>query len=318
MQKMPYKHIAAHLKKTELACRLHYHQLSHGSHRRRRTSSVSSSASSASSTRQSPTQYHLTGPYDPEGIHGTAHDYFATPSLAPYSQLNTSPQGARMQHKMLLPKPRPLTPEQSPHRLDGLRINTGMAGGPGRSVDSDRLRQIYDSHRSNFWSTIAAEYGTDASPSQLEETWRQGRNGARPPTPGEGPDGHATHSLLKPSPFPPFQQLDPTRHFSPLSAQAHSAVSAPETLGYSAYPPPNNVAPGPYHHSAPVLSGQLPRNNTWSTPTMDSLGMGLGTHHGLQSHPGVTQTPATAITALLTDNKCPRHGEYCVGGHCLN
>lgn len=30
MQKMPYKHIAAHLKKTELACRLHYHQLSHG------------------------------------------------------------------------------------------------------------------------------------------------------------------------------------------------------------------------------------------------------------------------------------------------
>ena len=35
LQKMPYKHIAAHLKKTELACRLHYHQLSHGSHRRK-------------------------------------------------------------------------------------------------------------------------------------------------------------------------------------------------------------------------------------------------------------------------------------------
>lgn len=48
MQKMPYKHIAAHLKKTELACRLHYHQLSHGSHRRKRTSSVSSSASCSS------------------------------------------------------------------------------------------------------------------------------------------------------------------------------------------------------------------------------------------------------------------------------
>lgn len=46
LQKMPYKHIAAHLKKTELACRLHYHQLSHGSNRRKRTTSMSSSGSS--------------------------------------------------------------------------------------------------------------------------------------------------------------------------------------------------------------------------------------------------------------------------------
>lgn len=42
---MPYKHIAAHLKKTELACRLHFHQLSHGSNRRKRTTSVSSASS---------------------------------------------------------------------------------------------------------------------------------------------------------------------------------------------------------------------------------------------------------------------------------
>ncbi|OIW34184.1 hypothetical protein CONLIGDRAFT_629133 [Coniochaeta ligniaria NRRL 30616] len=42
---MPYKHIAAHLKKTELACRLHYHQLSHGSNRRKRTTSISSGSS---------------------------------------------------------------------------------------------------------------------------------------------------------------------------------------------------------------------------------------------------------------------------------
>ncbi|KAL2189228.1 hypothetical protein L209DRAFT_681454 [Thermothelomyces heterothallicus CBS 203.75] len=48
MQKMPYKHIAAHLKKTELACRLHYHQLSHGSNRRRRTTSTSSGSSNSS------------------------------------------------------------------------------------------------------------------------------------------------------------------------------------------------------------------------------------------------------------------------------
>jgi hypothetical protein len=47
LQKMPYKHIAAHLKKTELACRLHYHQLSHGSNRRKRTTSVSSGSSAS-------------------------------------------------------------------------------------------------------------------------------------------------------------------------------------------------------------------------------------------------------------------------------
>lgn len=48
MQKMPYKHIAAHLKKTELACRLHFHQLSHGSNRRKRTTSLSSHGSNQS------------------------------------------------------------------------------------------------------------------------------------------------------------------------------------------------------------------------------------------------------------------------------
>ncbi|KAI0020890.1 hypothetical protein F4780DRAFT_779114 [Xylariomycetidae sp. FL0641] len=49
LQKMPYKHIAAHLKKTELACRLHYHQLSHGSNRRKRTNSASSGSSAGHS-----------------------------------------------------------------------------------------------------------------------------------------------------------------------------------------------------------------------------------------------------------------------------
>ncbi|KAJ6784481.1 hypothetical protein PWT90_05602 [Aphanocladium album] len=55
LQKMPYKHIAAHLNKTELACRLHYHQLSHGSSRRKRTAS-----SSSGSDQQSPVMPNLT------------------------------------------------------------------------------------------------------------------------------------------------------------------------------------------------------------------------------------------------------------------
>ncbi|CAK7266456.1 hypothetical protein SEPCBS57363_002097 [Sporothrix epigloea] len=42
---MPYKHIAARLRKTELACRLHYHQLSNASNRRKRTTSMSPDSS---------------------------------------------------------------------------------------------------------------------------------------------------------------------------------------------------------------------------------------------------------------------------------
>ena len=45
---MPYKHIAAHLNKTELACRLHFHQLSHGNARRKRRMSCSSGSSDPS------------------------------------------------------------------------------------------------------------------------------------------------------------------------------------------------------------------------------------------------------------------------------
>ncbi|KAG5971473.1 hypothetical protein E4U58_007516 [Claviceps cyperi] len=45
LKKTPYKHIAAQLNKTELACRLHYHQLSRGNARRKRAGSCSSDSS---------------------------------------------------------------------------------------------------------------------------------------------------------------------------------------------------------------------------------------------------------------------------------
>jgi len=76
---MPYKHIAAHLKKTELACRLHYHQLSHGSNRRKRTTSISSGSSTGG---HSPTMHASI----PSPIH--EHDGLGTPSRS------TSPPGS--------------------------------------------------------------------------------------------------------------------------------------------------------------------------------------------------------------------------------
>lgn len=76
---MPYKHIAAHLKKTELACRLHYHQLSHGSNRRKRTTSVSSGSSTGG---HSPIMTaSMPSPIHEHGAHGQQSS--PTPSPSP-------------------------------------------------------------------------------------------------------------------------------------------------------------------------------------------------------------------------------------------
>ncbi|KIW09584.1 uncharacterized protein PV09_00456 [Verruconis gallopava] len=290
-QKMPYKHIAAHLKKTELACRLHYHQLSHGSHRRKRTSSLSSS-SSAGSVRHSPTQYHLNGDIHEDFRHGTLHSqaHFYS-SLSPLGSYPVGGAlGSRTQHKVLLPKPRPLTPEESPNRLGGLRISTHESPN-GSSVDTDRLRQIYDSRRGSFWSSIAQEYGTDISPSHLEEVWRHQPNG-QPPTPDDSPNGRpAMHPMLQSSPFPSFA---PTLHssvkdFAPMSLPSNAPSHDRYSYGIHA-------ADGGYGGASTMGLG---RANSWS---------------------GGVHQPATAITSLLTEDKCPRHGSdtrYCVGGRCV-
>lgn len=47
--KTPYKHIANHLQKTELACRLHFHQLAYGTKRKRRSPSASSATTTQGS-----------------------------------------------------------------------------------------------------------------------------------------------------------------------------------------------------------------------------------------------------------------------------
>ena len=88
---MPYKHIAAHLKKTELACRLHYHQLSHGSNRRKRTTSVSSGSSTSGHSPILQTSI-------PSPIH--EHDDASSRSVSPPGSAgsygNTSPGGIQL------------------------------------------------------------------------------------------------------------------------------------------------------------------------------------------------------------------------------
>ncbi|KAF2095379.1 hypothetical protein NA57DRAFT_59396 [Rhizodiscina lignyota] len=289
MQKMPYKHIAAHLKKTELACRLHYHQLSHGSHRRKRTGSVSSNNSLAStssgSSGNSPRNHYYHG-YDGEDDHGMGY------SPVRYG-VNTSPPYSS--HKVLLPKPMPLTPPEHSDLHNGLRINTSMQ--TGNNVDTDRLRAIYDQHRSGFWNAIAQDYGPDASPSHLEQIWRHNHHSGfgaplmRPPTPGDSPDRLGRPSL-KPSPLPafnPYSTADYRTNLGSLNSYSATAVSAPERMNFGfSLPTPNSA----YAHTP-----QLHRANTWDT--------GYAT----------TGQAPTAIASLLTENKCPR-GSECTDVNC--
>ncbi|KAL8908897.1 MAG: hypothetical protein Q9171_005269 [Xanthocarpia ochracea] len=185
MHKMPYKHIATTLKKTELACRLHYHQLSFGSKRRRRTPSVTAVTSYADS------------PVTPsEGRKREIPQQFlpsiaslATPIETPREnsqEVFKSPQS----HIPILPKPN-LSRTNLPSSR-GLRLITeGIDQCEKKPViDTARLDKIYDAHRLQFWSSIARSYGGNLSPAALEEGWCKAHSieGSRlPPTPNASP-----------------------------------------------------------------------------------------------------------------------------------
>src|SRR5579862_4891481 len=173
---MPYKHIASHLKKTELACRLHYHQLSHGSNRRKRTGSptVDSPARSSSFSAQQPTPLSsdgntiasvTTSPLS----HSPATQSTGSPTDTEPTNIKAGSLSPQRYCKPILPKPTcyissPTTSHTrgspssgcgSPRLLP--RINCGSHPAP---IDKDRLRRIYEAHRVDFWKFIADEYGS--------------------------------------------------------------------------------------------------------------------------------------------------------------
>ncbi|KAI1503288.1 hypothetical protein F5X99DRAFT_110423 [Biscogniauxia marginata] len=224
LQKMPYKHIAAHLKKTELACRLHYHQLSHGSNRRKRTTSVSSGSSAGHSpilpaTIPSPIREcspHATSPPGSAGSHDPS-----SPGFTNSMQLPSILTGSNVSPRLpaILPKPAKMTftpasavpalgyptpmpdsarslapspfPQPSPiGHGPNLRLDCSLPP-PSAQVDLSRLQGIYAAHRSSFWGAIAAEYGAGVSPIVLEQAWKANMlsaGGQTPITPVTSPN----------------------------------------------------------------------------------------------------------------------------------
>ena len=220
---MPYKHIAAQLKKTELACRLHYHQLSFGSKSRRPASITSmhsfdrSSVTPPASLRQPTPQRPLPSFSPPESPENHEH---ASSEASNHANI----------HKPILPKP-VISPQCAAQDTRSLRVVTDPIH-ERQYVDIARLDQIYDAHRLHFWSTIARTYGNHLSPATLEDAWRRahGVSGSNfPPTPRGSPQScQAAPSMLT---APYSAVTDPGRGFTAINTSDARPV-APR----SAYP----------------------------------------------------------------------------------
>ncbi|KAH7346563.1 hypothetical protein BKA65DRAFT_279467 [Rhexocercosporidium sp. MPI-PUGE-AT-0058] len=245
LQKMPYKHIAAHLKKTELACRLHYHQLSHGSNRRKRTNSVTSSG--AGSVAHSPIMSHsMPSPINENMQPVTPPTYNYSPQSPVHVQLpsassllhrsdSNSPPRTLNHPVAILPKPSPPRRALSDSSANPpLRLDCDIASGQVNisNIDKERLRQIYEAHRASFWGVIASEYGAGVSPLLLEETWKRGIATNAPPTPCVSPDTQTIRNGAYQGYNPkPMHQL-PT----PVQENKTNATSISALLGIDASP----------------------------------------------------------------------------------
>ncbi|KAH8700356.1 hypothetical protein BGW36DRAFT_127894 [Talaromyces proteolyticus] len=201
MQKMPYKHIAAHLKKTELACRLHYHQMSYGSNGRRRADSISSTTSfnSVATTRELPDNSHYTqlSPVSSPP---------RTPELSS-QRLNSGDTTSMCQ----LRAPVPILPKPDTHQITLPRLDTSFTPSKPPSTfniensmcfDYSRVRALYDAHRESFWAMIAAEYSHEycISGNAIEQAFFRSislglvRSQSPPtprPSPGASPEPHS-------------------------------------------------------------------------------------------------------------------------------
>lgn len=225
MHKMPYKHIATTLKKTELACRLHYHQLAFGNKRRRRNHSSVTSLGS-----------YVPSPVTP--LEGPKHEIpqQPLPSLSSFAtaetskennpSLNRSPQN----HIPILPKP--VSSRPGPPSSRGLRLITEDIDQYEKKpvIDIARLDKIYDAHRLHFWSMIARSYGCNLSPATLEQAWCKAHNidsSNLPPTPTASPDESAkANSSILAAPFSAVAEY--SRGFTAVnSAVPKSALAEP-------------------------------------------------------------------------------------------
>ena len=289
-RKMPYKHIAAQLKKTELACRLHYHQLSFGSKARRSASACHNSIHNhsmhdRSSLTPQPAPFRHSPPQQRQ------LPSFSPPASPPETIHPPSTSSTiDLSHKTILPKPitSPFA-RASTSSPRGLRLVTDdLSSHDNRShyVDIARLDRLYDVHRLHFWSRIASEYGNNLSPATLEDAWRRAHSISTasnfPPTPRGSPQS----SVMEAQPnilTTPFSAVNPDS--SKFTAVNMGSGSQRERAGT-----PPNVWRERDRASIP-RSSYTPQHSSSSSSTSAT------TTRDPQSQRGMS------VNSLLTENK---------------
>jgi len=200
LERVAYKKIASHLDKTELACRLHYHQLSHGGNRRKRNSSVSSTSSST------PVASPATSPAAASPLSATKP--FIATSFSPVNaagaiQKAGTPSNplSKIKGKPLLPKPADAatsgagavaTPRR-PHAKGGkpLRVHCNPD-----SIDKQKLKRLVKQNEPKFWEMIALQYGEPIEAEYLRTIWAKDIGSETPPTPAISPASNAISPVV--------------------------------------------------------------------------------------------------------------------------
>lgn len=169
LERVAYKKIASHLDKTELACRLHYHQLSHGGNRRKRNNSISSTSSSSAG---SPVATSPKAGFSPVNAAGAVQKV-GSPAAA------ASAAASKIRGKPLLPKPKVEQQQQqhshsSQHQQQQQNTKSAkLKVNCAEKVDKEKLARIVEAQGVRFWEQVAAQYGGAAEPDFLQECWQK-------------------------------------------------------------------------------------------------------------------------------------------------
>jgi hypothetical protein len=201
LERVAYKKIASKLDKTELACRLHYHQLSHGGNRRKRNNSISSNSSNTSAP--SPAT-------SPSAESASAKSFIAS-SFSPVNAAGAIQKPgvastlSKIKGKPLLPKP----VDGSTGSGAGIasttnpRRQTNAKGGKPLRVhcnpdliDMEKLKRLVRGNEPKFWEGIAEQYGESFEGEYLRAFWYKGLGSETPPTPAISPASQATSPVV--------------------------------------------------------------------------------------------------------------------------
>ncbi|KAF3085562.1 hypothetical protein TWF569_005918 [Orbilia oligospora] len=254
-EKVAYKKIALQLSKTELACRLHFHQLQRGSNRRRRNLSMSSSESTG--------PIYATAGY-PTSNYGDINRRSASPGGTPpvpeirYRERSSFSPGHGRNHSWT----------SSPSGFGARPLDNPA------DVDYSRLQRLVDHHKRNMWAAVAADYGEGATPEFLETFWSK-QQAARheyerkptgtPPTPMVSPRTEAEQIACGRGVSPSVSQHHPLNQHPRKAAREGCrpweletpilSIPSPEKKRYELFGPELHGSGSGYAHPAAVAAG---------------------------------------------------------------